>query len=250
MLPATIPVGKRRRTALLYGFTCHSLFLLAIGTALLAMYHGMHFGPVKLVAPWNWAWDLLLLAQFPLLHSFLLTRKGGKQLGKLAPDKLGGALSTTTFAIVASTQMLALYGLWSPLGPLWWQSQGTLRIIISIVYLASWLFLGKAMADAGLGIQTGFLGWSSVYRGRKPNYGSMPTGGLFRFCRQPVYLAFALTTWTVPTWSADQLLIALWFTSYCLLGPLLKERRYARRYGQAFSDYKEKVPYIIPHRAS
>lgn len=235
-----------RRTGLLYGLTCHSLFLLAIGTAWFAMYNGMHLDLLELGRPWNWLWDLLLLLQFPLLHSFLLSRKGGSKLSKLGPEKLGRALSTTTFTIVASVQMLLMYGLWSPLGPVWWESEGLLRVVMTIIYLASWLFLGKAMADAGLATQTGFLGWSSVFRGRKPVYEPMPTKGLFRHCRQPVYLAFALTTWTVPTWSLDQLLVALWFTSYCLLGPLFKERRYAQRYGQAFTDYQLKVPYFLP----
>ena len=31
----------------------------------------------------------------------------------------------------------------------------------------AWLFLGKALLDGGLGLQTGWIGWSAVWRGRR-----------------------------------------------------------------------------------
>jgi protein-S-isoprenylcysteine O-methyltransferase Ste14 len=148
--------------------------------------------------------------------------------------------------MIASIQMMALYLLWTPLGPIWWEAQGMARIPINLVYFSSWLFLARTMYDAGISVQTGFLGWSSVFRGTSPDYGQMPERGTFRFVRQPIYLAFALTEWTVPTWTPDQLMLAIWFTAYCLLGPLLKEKRYARRYGQKFEAYKELTPYFFP----
>ena len=74
----------------------------------------------------------------------------------------------------------------------------------------------------------------------------MPTTGLFRIVRQPIYVAFALTLWTVPTWTPDQLAVALVLTTYCLVGPLLKERRFKRRFGQIFVAYANCVPYWLP----
>ncbi len=71
-------------------------------------------------------------------------------------------------------------------------------------------------------------------------------GGLFRVIRQPIYVAFALTLWTVPVWTPDQLVIALAYTAYCLLAPMLKERRFATRYGARFEDYQSAVPYALP----
>lgn len=243
---ARLPLAGHRPLALAYGAACHTLFVMAIASSWWAMYHGMHWGPVSLSGPWALLWDSLLLVQFPVVHSFLLTRRGGRQLQRLAPKKVAAALCTTTFTIVASLQMLILFTLWAPLGKIWWAAQGTLKIAVSALYLSSWIFLGKAMADAGLATQTGFLGWFAVYRGQKPEYEPMPQSGLFRWCRQPIYLAFALTTWTVPVWTPDQLLVAFWFTGYCLLGPIFKERRYQRRYGEAFRHYQSRVPYFVP----
>lgn len=214
---------------------------------MVAMYHGMsqayvvHWGRTG-----SLLWDALLLLQFPLLHSFLLSRRGSQCLLKLAPKALASDLTTTLFAIVASLQMIALYLLWSPIGPTLWEAHGAGKVLLSLLYLGSWLFLAKAMNDSGLASQTGFLGWSTVFRGQKPHYGGMPESGLFRHVRHPVYLAFAIIMWCVPVWTADQLVVAFGLSAYCLLGPLLKEQRYLRRYGQKFADYRRRVPYFFP----
>lgn len=235
-----------RAAALATGLLCHGLFLCAIAASFLAMYRGMQVSLVHLPRPFAYLWDGLLLLQFPVLHSFLLSKPGGKLLVRSGPSGVGRDLVTTTFTIIASLQMLLLYLLWSPLGPVWWSAQGMTLVLMTGLYLAAWLLLGRAMYDAGLAIQTGFLGWSSVFRKRRPNYGGMPEGGMFRVCRQPIYLAFALTMWTVPVWTPDQLMVALWFSSYCLLGPLFKERRYKARYGETFERYRRKTPYFLP----
>jgi protein-S-isoprenylcysteine O-methyltransferase Ste14 len=64
--------------------------------------------------------------------------------------------------------------------------------------------------------------------------------------RQPIYVAFALTLWTVPVWTPDQLVLALTLTAYCLAAPRLKERRFERRYGERFRAYRQSVPYALP----
>jgi hypothetical protein len=69
---------------------------------------------------------------------------------------------------------------------------------------------------------------------------------LFRIVRQPIYVAFALTLWTVPTWTPDQLALAVVLTAYCLIAPMLKERRFRQRFGQNFLAYADKVPYLLP----
>ena len=66
----------------------------------------------------------------------------------------------------------------------------------------------------------------------------MPTTGLFRIIRQPIYVSFALTLWTVPVWTPDQLALAMALTAYCLLAPKLKENRFEKRYGMRFRAYR------------
>lgn len=238
----------RRATALIYGLVCHLCFGLGIAAMILGMFFGMTRALGTLVAPWSWIANGALLAQFPVLHSLLLSSRGRRVLSRLAPGGAGSTLAPTTFVTVAGLQLLALYVLWSPSGIVWWRAQGSALVVVTVLYLTAWLLLGWSMLSAGLGLQTGTIGWTALLAGRPPRYPPMPQTGLFRFIRQPIYVSFTLTLWTVSTWTPDQLVLAVVLSAYCVFAPVLKERRYRRIYGQQFEDYARRVPYWLPIR--
>ncbi len=241
------PAGAPRIVlALVLGFVCHTLFAAAV----LAMIAAMFFGLSESLGRVPWPWALLantaLILQFPLGHSLLLTGPGGRLLARLVPGPHGTTLATTTYATIASIQLLALFALWTPSGIVWWRADGTAFWAICTVYVLSWLLLIKASFDAGAEVQSGALGWLSLLARIRPVFPDMPIDGLFRVIRQPIYVAFAMTLWTVPVWTPDQLALAVSYTAYCLLAPRRKERRFAARYGDRFQYYRAKVPYIVP----
>jgi ubiquinone biosynthesis O-methyltransferase len=241
-----VEIAHRRIIAVIYGVLCHGLFAVGVGMMIFQMYFGMSKPFGTLAAPFSWLVNALLLLQFPLGHSLLLSGPGRRLLARLAPGAISASLSTTTYVIIASAQVLALFALWTPIGVIWWQAQGALFWVLTTLYAASWLLLGQAILDAGITLQTGSLGWWAVFRNARPAYPGMPTRGLFRLCRQPIYLAFTCTVWTVPVWTPDQLLIATGLTAYCLIGPLFKEARFTRLFGQKFTDYQKIRPYWLP----
>lgn len=238
--------ARLRALAIAYGFACHILFLIGVTAMIVAMYFGMSRSLGRLSAPWSLLANAALLIQFPLTHSFLLSPQGRSLLSRLAPRRIGTHLATTTYAAVASIQILVLFALWSPSGVIWWRAEGLVLIVMSTLYAVAWLLLLKAILDAGIALQTGLLGWWAVLRNLAPRYPPMPRMGLFRLIRQPIYVAFALTLWTVPTWTPDQLAVSLTLTAYCLIGPLFKERRFAERFGTEFTAYQAHVPYWLP----
>ncbi|MGJ8606104.1 MAG: isoprenylcysteine carboxylmethyltransferase family protein [Marivita sp.] len=241
------PPGKGRiALALTMGLVCHAVFAVAVMSMMAAMFFGMSesFGAV----PWPWAAlaNAALIVQFPLLHSALLSKRGTRIVAGLIPGPHGGTLSTTTYAMIASFQLAALFLLWTPSGVIWYRAEGAAFVVICIAYAATWLLLIKASFDAGGEVQSGALGWMSLLAKIKPVFPAMPTRGLFRHIRQPIYVAFALTLWAVPVWTPDQLALAICYTAYCLLAPRLKEKRFEQRYGPAFDRYRNAVPYIVP----
>lgn len=241
------PAGAGRiALALGFGALCHVLFAAGV----LAMIVSMFFGLSESLGTVPWPWALLangvLIAQFPLAHSLLLTGRGGRLLAKAIPSPHSATLATTTYAIIASAQLLALFALWTPSGIVWWRAEGAVFWAVTAAYATSWLILLKASFDAGAEVQSGALGWMSLLARIRPVFPDMPTQGLFRLIRQPIYVAFALTLWTVPVWTPDQLALAVSFTAYCLIAPRLKERRYATRYGDRFAQYQAGVPYMLP----
>lgn len=232
--------------AVLYGALCHGLFAIGVGTMIVAMGFGLSrsLGPFE-----GWAAVLAnaaLLTQFAVGHSGLLTARGRRWLARLAPAPHGVTLASTTYATMASVQVGLLFGLWSPSGVVWWQAEGPWLWVWLGLYGMAWALLGKAMLDAGLALQSGLLGWWALARGVPPRYPPMPERGLFRYTRQPIYVAFVLTLWTAPTWTPDQLALAGALTLYCILGPRLKERRFARMFGKRWDAYRAAVPYWLP----
>ena len=241
------PAGTGRiALAVTLGILTHAMFAAGVSGMILAMYFGLSqsLGTV----PWPWAAlaNAALIAQFPLAHSVLLTGPGNRLLSRLIPGPHGAALGTTTYALIASAQLLVLFALWTPSGIVWFQATGPALWLLTAAYAASWLLLGKSIFDAGADLQTGALGWMSLVARIRPAFPDMPTTGIFRVIRQPIYVAFALTLWTVPTWTPDQLVLAISFTAYCILAPRLKERRFAARYGDRFARYRDAVPYMLP----
>ena len=240
------PGLPRITLALLSGLLVHSIFAVAGLAMILAMYFGMSRSFGSVAWPYAILANALLIVQFPLLHSFLLTGPGMRWLARLIPGPHGITLTTTTYAIIASLQLIALFALWTPTGTVWWSADGWALWGLSVAYATAWLLLLKASWDAGAEVQAGALGWMSLMKNVKPRFPDMPTTGLFRVIRQPIYVAFALTLWTVPVWTPDQLALAISLTLYCLAAPLLKERRFEARYGERFQRYRDRVPYVLP----
>lgn len=232
--------------ALLWGLLAHGLFAIAVVAMWLGLHEGLEIGVSSLRGPVAVICDAALVIQFPLLHSWLLSRPGRALMSRLAPFGLGRALAPTTFAAIASLQALSTFVLWSPSGIVIARAEGVSLWAWNLAYAASWGFLLKALHDAGPALQTGYVGWSSIVRGRQPSFGPFPVHGTFARCRQPVYLGFALTLWTGPVHTLDSLLLAVAWTAYCAIGPLHKERRYRTWYGEPYAAYQAKVPYFLP----
>jgi protein-S-isoprenylcysteine O-methyltransferase Ste14 len=232
--------------ALTYGVICH----LAFGVAIVLMAYDVYFGFTRSLWPIGGdhgrLWNTLLVCQFPLIHSLLLSKRGRRILGWCAPGKLGEQLSTTTFAVVSSLQLVAVFLLWTPSETVWFAPTGALKMIMSIFFIGAWVLLVKAISDASIALHTGFLGWSSVFRGRAPRFDAPAERGSYRYLRQPIYLAFALILFTGPVWSPDHLFFFLVWGGYCVLGPRLKERRLSAWYGEEYRRYQRAVPYMIP----
>ncbi|RMF72894.1 MAG: isoprenylcysteine carboxylmethyltransferase family protein [Acidobacteria bacterium] len=228
------------------GVTCHAAFVAGVAAMAVGLFTGMRSGLGRLHGLGTLVADGALIAQFPLLHSWLLGSAGRARLAALLPDEFGADLVPTVFATVSSLQMLAAFELWSPSGVVLWRVTGSAFWIACGVFAAGWLLLARSMVDAGLGLQSGAAGWLAVLRGRRVAYPAMPTRGTFRHVRQPMYLAYAVLLWAGPVLTLDKLALACAWTAYCVLGPLHKEARSRRRWGARWEAYRRAVPYMLP----
>ncbi len=242
----THPARHRRGVAIVYGLACHGAFALAGAVMAASVGTGLTYAIGPFQGPLAIAANVILLAQFPTLHSWLLTKRGRALLARFAPHGCGETLATTTYALIASLQLILVFIFWSPSGVLLWRPEGAALALHLVAFAGSWALLAKAAWDAGIQLQTGALGWLALYKGGRPKFPDMPETGLFKFVRQPIYLAFALALWTGPIWTLDKIALASIWSAYCYFGPRLKERRFHQLYGARFDFYKRKTPYWLP----
>ena len=231
--------------AALYGVMTHLIFLFAVILMFFSLLNGLG-GSTGYFSWQRSLWDLGLLIQFPLIHSLLLTQKGRSILSLRNRSKLARHLVTTTFALIASLQLIVVFEFWRSTGVVIWEPPRTIQRLLACGFIFSWILLAKSMWDSDITLQTGIKGWFSVIRNRKPEYRSFPDGGVYRFCRQPIYLSYILILVSSPHWTLDRMMIALIWGSYCILGAIAKERRFLQFFGEEFQKYRERVPFMLP----
>tara|TARA_B100000902_G_scaffold24068_1_gene28965 strand:+ start:168 stop:602 length:435 start_codon:yes stop_codon:yes gene_type:complete len=138
--------------------------------------------------------------------------------------------------------------LWSPSEIIYELPFEFLIYTLPVLYSLSWILLIIATIDAGLEVQSGALGWISVLTNKSPIFPPLPTTGLYSIIRHPIYASFFLAVVTVPSWTADQLIISFILGGYCVFAPILKDRRLIKRHGQNYVKYKDITPYMIPNK--
>ena len=83
-------------------------------------------------------------------------------------------------------------------------------------------------------------------RGRdEPDDEPLRTDGWHRYVRHPLYLAGLMMLWGAAR-SELGLATALWASLYLIIGARFEERALLRRYGQAYADYRDRVPALFP----
>jgi protein-S-isoprenylcysteine O-methyltransferase Ste14 len=125
---------------------------------------------------------------------------------------------------------------------------------------ASWLFLaGQATAVivvvAGL-LQTDvwhFLGLRQVIEAPGDRPARFVATGLYRHVRHPLYSAGLAFLWLTPLMTTTLIVLFASLSLYLYVGSLLEERRLQVEFGQAYVDYQQRVPRLVPrlwpHRA-
>ena len=162
-----------------------------------------------------------------------------RTLDYFSPKAHARVLRTTIYATIASVQLLLLFILWSPSHVLIWKFEFPANTFFILLNLLSWMLLSVSSIQAGYQVQTGSLGWISLYRNIEPVFPKMPNSGLFKLIRQPIYLSFCLVLWTSPFMTLDLFIVASFYTLYCFFGPYLKERRFSKFYGLNLKNIKK-----------
>ena len=115
-----------------------------------------------------------------------------------------------------------------------YQIQGLARYLLLAVRIAGLAAFTAAATQFDAGE---FLGWRSAPPARGLN-----TGGLFAYVRHPLYLASLVVIWAVGTMTVWWLEFGILASTYLFLGAVLEERKMVVEFGDAYIEYRKRVP--------
>ena len=123
-------------------------------------------------------------------------------------------------------------------------SQNTIWALVSMMVIGL-VTVAIALSEYDLGQ---FSGIAQLFKASgAENDEPLQTGGLHRFVRHPLYTGVYLYLWGSVRTEFD-LVTAVWASLYLVIGTHFEERKLISDYGDAYRDYKSRVPSVIPWR--
>jgi protein-S-isoprenylcysteine O-methyltransferase Ste14 len=157
------------------------------------------------------------------------------------------AAERSTYVLMSSLALVALFAFWEPIGGVVWQApEGLARTAIIGLYLFGWLLL---LYTTFLIDHFDLFGLKQVWRhlrGQPYRPPQFHTPSLYRMVRHPLYIGWLTIFWAAPTMTTAHLIFALMTTAYILVAIQLEERDLVSAFGSEYTAYRESTPMLIP----
>lgn len=187
--------------------------------------------------------NLLLLGLFAIQHS-VMARPAFKQWWtRVVPQPA----ERSTYVLFSSVALLVLFHAWQPMGGSIWDVRHPIgQGVLYTLFAGGWLLV---LASTFWINHFDLFGMRQVWlylRGREYTPLAFKTPWLYRYVRHPLYLGWLFAFWATPTMTAAHLVFAVATTTYILAAIQLEERDLVGVHGQAYADYRKRVPMLIP----
>jgi methanethiol S-methyltransferase len=237
----------KRLSVFMYSVLCYvvffATFLYAIGFVCnLYVPRSLDGSPVAPLAS-SLMVDLGLLLLFALQHSVMARPAFKSWWTRLIPEPA----ERSTYVLASSVALIILFAFWQPLGGVvWGVTQPTAVIVLYSLCAFGWLlvlvstFLLNHFDLFGLRQAWLFL------RGKPYTHLTFSTPGPYRLVRHPLYVGWFFAFWATPDMTLTHFVFALATGGYILAAIQLEERDLVRHLGTQYSDYRKRVPMLIP----
>lgn len=187
--------------------------------------------------------DALLLGLFAVQHSVMARPAFKRWWTKIVPAHV----ERSTYVLLASLTLLLLYWQWRPMPAIAWD----LDHPAGRALLVGLFWLGWAIAFAS----SFFISHFDLFGLRQvvlhligSPYTDLPFERtmLYKYVRHPLMLGLAIAFWAAPRMSVGHLLFAAAGTGYILVGLWFEERDLLAAHGDAYRQYHDEVPMLIP----
>ena len=237
----------KRFAVFFYGIACYAVFL---ATYLYAIgFVGNVYVPRTMDGPptgnpaLSLAIDLALLLLFALQHSILARPRFEDWWTRFIPE----AAERSTYVLASSLALIALFAFWRPLGgSVWLVQDPAVAMVLHGLCAFGWLLALVSTFLIShfdlLGVRQAWLYLHSVPY--QPVGFRMPWP--YRVVRHPLYVGQLLAFWATPTMTVTHLLFAIAMTGYVLVAIQFEERDLIADLGDAYREYRRRVPMLIP----
>lgn len=237
----------KRTAVLLYGVVCYAIFfatfLYAIGfignVAVPKTIDSGRSGSLMTAL----VIDAGLLTVFALQHSIMARQWFKRRWTRIVP----AAAERSTYVLASSVALIAMFGLWQPIGGTVWQIDSTAgQASVYTLYAAGWVIV---LLSTFLINHFDLFGLRQVwlyFQGREYTHLPFKTPFFYRYVRHPLYLGWLLVFWSAPVMTAAHLFFAVMTTAYILVAIQFEERDLVALHGEKYRRYRDAVPMIVP----
>lgn len=184
-----------------------------------------------------------LLGLFGVQHSVMARPAFKRWWTQFIPK----SLERSTYVLLSSLCLVALFYFWQPLGITVWHVQNLAgQIILYSLFAFGWLLV---LVSTFLINHFDLFGLRQVYlylMDKEYTPLQFATPGPYKVVRHPLYVGWFFAFWATPTMTATHLVFAVITAAYILVAIQLEERDLITAHGEDYVNYRKRVPMLVP----
>ncbi len=156
-------------------------------------------------------------------------------------------IERSTYVLLSSLALLFLFWQWRPMGGIVWEMNDPIGRLVLRLFFG--MGCGIVLVSTFLINHFDLFGLRQVslyLRSKEYTPLEFKTPGFYRYVRHPLYVGWLFFFWATPTMTVAHLVLALLTMAYILVAIQFEERDLVRFYGQAYEDYRQRVPMLVP----